>query len=70
MVIGVCVGCGGGACCWLFLFVSLGKQPPEKSFGVALGSVALILNVKLHEGGAGPVLFTAVPTVPRAELRK
>lgn len=47
---------------------AFGKRPPEKSFCVGLGSFALVVNVKLHEGRAGSVLFAAVPTGPSPEL--
>lgn len=48
----------------------LGTLPPEKAFCVGLGSFALVVNVKLHEGRAGSVLLAAVPPGPRPELRK
>lgn len=49
---------------------AVGNLPSEKSRGVGLSSFALVLKVKLLEGRAGSVLFTAVPADPRPELRR
>lgn len=42
-------------CCWLFLFVSCGEQPPKKFFCVGGGSFAVVINFKFHEGRSGSV---------------
>lgn len=48
----------------------LGNSLQRNPFCVGLERVALFLNFKLHEGGAGSVLLTAVPAESRPEFRR